>query len=160
MAQKTFDSYTQRFQWRKKQKGNWLTQVHQQNYYYYYIHLTAFFQNNLGRPAPERYNILDFTGARDDGVAVASAGPYAHHLHLTPDRQPRQYLTTHFLQAGCPSCRPTNSVKALKASSSRTAIKVDEKSSKLLPDVRQDFGHAVLNDGVRVDDTVKQVLAV
>ena len=24
--------------------------------------------------------------ARDDGVAVASAGPYANHLHLTSDR--------------------------------------------------------------------------
>jgi len=23
--------------------------------YYYYIHLTAFFQDNLGKPAPERY---------------------------------------------------------------------------------------------------------
>jgi len=30
--------------------------------------------------------ILDVTGARDDGVAVASAGPYANHLHLAPDR--------------------------------------------------------------------------
>jgi len=30
--------------------------------------------------------ILDFTEARDDEVAVASAGPYANHLHLTPDR--------------------------------------------------------------------------
>ena len=30
-------------------------------------------------------------------------------------RQPRQQPTTQFLQAGCPSCRPTNSVKALKA---------------------------------------------
>jgi len=48
-------------------------------------------------------------------VAVASAGPYAS-LHLAPDRQPRQYYTTQsFLQVGCPSCRPTNSVKALKA---------------------------------------------
>ena len=35
-------------------------------------------------------------------------------LHLAPDRQPCQHLTTQFLQAGCPSCRPTNSVKALK----------------------------------------------
>jgi len=34
-----------------------------------------FFQDNLGKPAPERKTILDFTGARDDGVAVASAGP-------------------------------------------------------------------------------------
>jgi len=44
---------------------------------------------------------------------VASAGPYAS-LHLTPDRQPPQHPTTQFLQAGCPSCRPINSVKALK----------------------------------------------
>jgi len=44
---------------------------------------------------------------------VASAGPYAS-LHLAPDRQPCQHPTTLFLQAGCPSCRPTNSVKALK----------------------------------------------
>jgi len=37
---------------------------------------------------------------------------HANHLHLTPDSQ---HLTTQFLHAGCPSCRPTNSVKALKA---------------------------------------------
>jgi len=47
-------------------------------------------------------------------VAVASAGPYAS-LQLTPDREPCQHPTTQFLQAGCPSCHPTNSVKALKA---------------------------------------------
>ena len=29
--------------------------------------------------------ILDFDEARDDGVAVASAEPYANHLHLAPD---------------------------------------------------------------------------
>jgi len=46
---------------------------------------------------------------------VVSAGPYAS-LHLAPDRQPRQHPTTLFLQTGCPSCRPTNSVKALKES--------------------------------------------
>jgi len=28
---------------------------------------------------------LDFNEARADGVAVASAGQYANHLHLTPD---------------------------------------------------------------------------
>jgi len=27
--------------------------------------------------------ILDFNEARDDGVAVSSAGPYANHLYLT-----------------------------------------------------------------------------
>ena len=30
--------------------------------------------------------VLDITGPRDDGVAVASAGPYARHLHLAADR--------------------------------------------------------------------------
>jgi len=46
---------------------------------------------------------------------VASAGPYANHLHHTPDIQPRQYPSLNFLWAGCSSWRPTNSVKALKA---------------------------------------------
>ena len=45
-------------------------------------HLMASFQ-----PVPER-TILDFNActARDDGVAVASAGPYANHLHFVLDR--------------------------------------------------------------------------
>jgi len=48
-------------------------------------------------------------------VAVASAGPYAS-LHLAPDKITTPAPHTLFLQAGCPSCRPTNSVKALKVS--------------------------------------------
>jgi len=48
-------------------------------------------------------------------VAVASAGPYANHLHLAPDRKPRQYPTIQFLQAAYPSCHPTNSIKPPKA---------------------------------------------
>ena len=47
--------------------------------------------------------------------AVASAGPYAHNLHLASDRQPHQHLITLVLHAGCSSWRPANSVKALKA---------------------------------------------
>jgi len=31
-------------------------------------------------------NIPDFNEAREDGVAVASAGQYANHLHLAPDK--------------------------------------------------------------------------
>jgi len=46
---------------------------------------------------------------------VASAGPYANSLHLAAGRQPHQHLITQFLQAGCCSWRPTNSVKAVKA---------------------------------------------
>ena len=36
-------------------------------------------------------------------------------IYTLAETQPCQHLTTQFLQAGCPSCRPTNSVKALKA---------------------------------------------
>jgi len=47
------------------------------------------------------------------GVAVVSAGPYANHLHLTPDNHAS--TSPLFLQAGCHFCHPTKSVKALKA---------------------------------------------
>jgi len=46
-------------------------------------------------------------------VAVASAGLYAS-LHLIPDNH-ANIPPLSFLQAGCPSCCPTNSIKALKA---------------------------------------------
>jgi len=47
-------------------------------------------------------------------VAVASAGPYANHLQML---QTDNHASTSslFLQTGCPSCHPTNIVKALKA---------------------------------------------
>jgi len=58
---------------------------------------------------------LDFTEARDSEWQWHQLG----HMHCKSaprsSRQTRQHLTTLFLQAGCPSCRPTNSVKALKA---------------------------------------------
>jgi len=34
----------------------------------------------------KRRTITDFNDARDDGMAVAPAGPRASHLHLAPDR--------------------------------------------------------------------------
>jgi len=47
------------------------------------IHLfNGFFHDNLGKTA----SFLDFTGVRDDEVAVASAGPYANHLQCIQDR--------------------------------------------------------------------------
>jgi len=51
-----------------------------------YLLLQPFTSLFPGQPAPERQTILDFTGATDGGVAVASAGPYANHLHLAADR--------------------------------------------------------------------------
>ena len=47
-------------------------------------------------------------------MAVASAGTCAS-LHLAPDRQHTSTPPLSFLKAGCPSCRPTNSIKAVKA---------------------------------------------
>jgi len=55
---------------------------------------------------------LDFTEARDSdwqwhqlSWAICKSAPRS--------RQPHQHPTTLFLQPGCPSCRPTKSVKAL-----------------------------------------------
>jgi len=44
--------------------------------------------------------------------AVASAGPYANNPHLAPDNHVN--TSSQFLQAGCSSQCPTNSVKALE----------------------------------------------
>ena len=55
------------------------------------------------------------TGARDDGVAVASAGPYANHLHVA---QTDNYASTSPLSFYRPDAipfLPPNSIKALKA---------------------------------------------
>jgi len=41
------------------------------------------FQHKYGYIRDER---IFFTGARDDGVVVASAGPHANHLHVAPDK--------------------------------------------------------------------------
>jgi len=63
--------------------------------------------------AGTRRNCLGFTEAGEDGVAVASTGPYA--ASPAPDKQTCELLITQcFLRAGCSSCHPTNSVKAQK----------------------------------------------
>ena len=54
-----------------------------------------------------------FYWSKRQRVAVASAGLYAS-LHLTPDNHTSTPPLC-FLQAGCPSCHLTNSIKALKA---------------------------------------------
>jgi len=56
-------------------------------YYYTLHHLTAFSRTTLVTlGSSEGGTILDFNEARDDGVAVVSAGQYANHLHLAADR--------------------------------------------------------------------------
>ena len=57
---------------------------------------------------------LDFTGARDSEWQWHWLG----HMHVCTSLQTDNHASTPplcFLQAGCPSCHPTNSVKALKA---------------------------------------------
>jgi len=54
--------------------------------------------------------MLEFTGARDDGVAVASAGPYANHLHLAPDRYHSSTSPLSFYRPDAlPAAQPTAS---------------------------------------------------
>ena len=57
---------------------------------------------------------LDFTEARDSEWQWHQLG----HMQVCISLQTDNHASTpplSFLQAGCPSCRPTNSVKALKA---------------------------------------------
>jgi len=60
-------------------------------------------------------NNLDFTEARDSEWQWHQLG----HMQVCTLLQTDNHASTsplRFLHAGCPSCRPTNSVKALKAS--------------------------------------------
>jgi len=43
-------------------------------------------------------------------VAVASAGPYANHLHFAADRSPHRHLFAHFFMGQMLFLMPTNSV--------------------------------------------------
>jgi len=61
--------------------------------------------------------ILDFTEASDSEWQWHQLGHMQVCTSLQTDNHAR-IPTLSFLQAGCPSCCPTNSVKALKASQS------------------------------------------
>jgi len=64
---------------------------------------------------------LDFTGARDSEWQWNPLG----HMQVCTSHQTHIHASTpplSFLQAGCPSCRPTNSVKALKAKKGLLAV--------------------------------------
>ena len=61
---------------------------------------------------------LDFTEARDSEWLWHQLG----HMQVCTSLQTDNHASTSplsFLQAGCPSCRPTNSVRALKAAENR-----------------------------------------
>jgi len=67
----------------------------------------------MGRYQKGKTN-LDFTEARDSECQWHQLG----HMQVCTSLQTNNHASTpplSFLQAGCPSCHPTNSVKALKA---------------------------------------------
>jgi len=61
----------------------------------------------------KRKTNLDFTEARDSEWQWHQLGHMQVCTLLQTDTTPAPHRSV--LQAGCPSCRPTNSVKALKA---------------------------------------------
>jgi len=70
---------------------------------------------------------LDFTEARDSEWQWHQLG----HMQVCTLLQTDNHARTPplcFLQAGCPSCRPTNSVKALKAEQTLTKYFVAKRS--------------------------------
>ena len=82
------------------------------NHYYYYSHFTTLCPGLPRWVGTRRINHSGFCWSRHDGVAVASAEPYASYLHFAPEDNHTSISSIRFLRAGC----PTNSVKALKAS--------------------------------------------
>jgi len=67
-----------------------------------------------GEPVPESKTNLDFTEARDSEWQWHQLG----HMEVCTSLQTDNHASTpplSFLKDRCPSCRPTNSVKALKA---------------------------------------------
>jgi len=97
-------------------------------YYYYYTCLTAG-TTQVSRYQKSKTN-QDFTEARDSEWQWHQQG----HMQVCTSRS-RQITTpaphhSVFLQAGCPSCRPTNSVRALKAKVSHDNF--DNKQSMMM----------------------------
>ena len=78
-------------------------------------HLSALFQDYPCEPVPQKDKTnLDFIEARDSEWQWH----YLGHLQVCTSLQTDDHASTQqlsFLQAVCPSCRPTNGVKALKA---------------------------------------------
>jgi len=73
---------------------------------------------------------LDFTEARDSEWHWHQLGHMQVCTSLQTDNQASNPPLS-FLQAGCPSCRPTNSVKALKATTENNQRKIQLKQSKV-----------------------------
>jgi len=94
---------------------------------YYYIRLTVT-SRCPGLPRVSRYQkgktSLDFTGARDSEWQWHQLG----HMKVCTSLQTGNHANApsiSSLQAGCPSCRPTNSVKALNKTRNYRIVETD-----------------------------------
>jgi len=95
-----------------------LVSISASNSNYQIIHTHPFNGPFSGTTQVSRYQKgktnLDFTEARDSEWHWYQLG----HMQVSTSLQTDNHASTpplSFLQAGCPSCRPTNSIKALKA---------------------------------------------
>jgi len=96
---------------------DWKFYTHTHTHTYIIIKTTTilrpFFRDHLAEPVPEE----NFWTIRCKG-RLTEADTQTIRLGATPSRLTSAYYLHHppyFLQARCPSCSPTNSVKALKA---------------------------------------------
>ena len=78
-----------------------------------HTHLTALFPGLSGWASTRKVKPI-WISLKQEMVSGSSIS-WAASLHLAPDRYHTSSSPLSFLQAGCPSCRPTNSVKALRS---------------------------------------------
>ena len=69
-----------------------------------------------------RINHSGFCWSRHDGVAVASAEPYASYLHFAPEDNHSSTSSVRFLWAGCPSWHPPTVSKHWRPDSHRKKL--------------------------------------
>ena len=85
---------------------------------HYDIRLTATLQEKPGKPGIRMSPLLNLLELRTMEVVVTTG--VVRRAKLQSNCHHRQTNIQFFLQAGCPSCRPTNSVKARKGNVSQT----------------------------------------
>ena len=78
------------------------------NYYYYYNCYTTRCPGLPKWVGTRRINCSGFCWSRDDGMAVASAEPYASYLHFSPEDNHASTSSVRFVRAGCPSWHPVS----------------------------------------------------
>ena len=100
---------------------------------------------------------LDLTGARDNEWQWHQLGRMQVCISLQTDNHSSTPPLS-FLQAGCPSCRPTNSVKALKAHGSDKSLYYSLRI--IVNDLELLDGLYCLTTGVAVNVKLMMIVAV